>query len=165
MSIATETGRWYPAPPPGLSDETDGDYTRRLTSRTNHPYDHNRGRECSLGFHRTCSSLHGECTCECPCHSEPDVVEGPQIAWQAVEQLATLYFLPEATAQRVLSAAVEANTDSMAALKDRLAEVYQSPITPWFAEDVALILADLGGGPTFRNDLPSTSSAAATEDR
>lgn len=66
-------GRWYPEMPPYLSDdETDAQYTDRLTGADGTdrvPYDHRRRRQCAIGFHDECSDPAGE-ECECPCHEQ-----------------------------------------------------------------------------------------------
>lgn len=71
--------RWYPEMPPGLPDETDEQYTDRLTGadRTDRiPYDHVRNRQCSIGYHDECSERHiveaDARRCQCPCHSEAE---------------------------------------------------------------------------------------------
>lgn len=70
----TEVGRWYPAMPPALPDETDDQYTDRLTGADGTgrvPYDHKRYRQCSLSYHEECSRLRtGDEGCQCPCHDE-----------------------------------------------------------------------------------------------
>lgn len=65
-----ERGPWFPGMPPALSGETSSRYTDRLTGADGtgrRPYDHHRRRQCSLGYHDTCSDPAGE-DCECPCH-------------------------------------------------------------------------------------------------
>lgn len=75
-----ERGRWYPDMPPGLPGETDEQYTNRLTGYSGRaliPYDHRRYRECSIGFHDTCSQRAtpaAERNCECPCHTDADTI-------------------------------------------------------------------------------------------
>lgn len=62
-------GRWYPNLPPKKLDETDAEYTNRLLGIGHpYPYDHERNRHCSIGWHDSCSNRDGE-KCECPCHS------------------------------------------------------------------------------------------------
>jgi hypothetical protein len=61
---------FYPEMPPKLPGESDMAYTDRLigadkTGRI--PYDHQRFRQCSIGYHNECSDPNGE-ACECPCH-------------------------------------------------------------------------------------------------
>jgi hypothetical protein len=70
-----ERGRWYPEMPPALLDETDAQYTDRLTGAdltARRPYDHQRFRSCSIGYHGECSQRDSENPeCECPCHTDP----------------------------------------------------------------------------------------------
>jgi hypothetical protein len=65
--------------PPKYVDETTDQYTDRLTGadRTDRrPYDHNRYRQCSIGWHDECSATRTDDTgpggCECPHHTDPD---------------------------------------------------------------------------------------------
>lgn len=54
-----------------LEGETPEKYTDRLTGadRTDRrPYDHERNRQCSIGYHDECSDPDGV-NCECPCHT------------------------------------------------------------------------------------------------
>lgn len=65
-----QLGTHYPEMPPSLSGETDAQYTDRLTGadKTDRvPYDHTRYRQCSIGWHQSCSDPNGH-SCECPCH-------------------------------------------------------------------------------------------------
>jgi len=62
--------RYYPEMPPALPDESDAEYTDRLTGadQTDRvPYDHYRNRQCSIGYHNECTDPRGE-RCKCPCH-------------------------------------------------------------------------------------------------
>lgn len=143
-------GRWYPAPPPGLPGETGDTYTNRLlgsdkTGRV--PYDHQRNRQCSIGYHSECSCGPA---CECPCHTDPWPTEA-QIATLTEEQragavtLAGLYDLPEASGFRVIVAAVEAMrewpmTRPWVELKEPLERVYQSELDAGFLADVSFAL-------------------------
>lgn len=63
-------GRWYPKMPPTLDGEDAARYTNRLTGvygADQVPYDHQRNRQCSIGWHNQCSDPNGY-DCECPCH-------------------------------------------------------------------------------------------------
>jgi hypothetical protein len=63
-------GSWYPYGPPMLKGESVEAFTDRLSGadRTNRiPFDHQRNRQCSLGWHNECSDPDGD-RCECPCH-------------------------------------------------------------------------------------------------
>ncbi len=61
----------YPGMPPKIGDESPTEYTNRLLGAygKTHPYDHERNRQCSIGYHDQCSDPHGE-RCECPCHRD-----------------------------------------------------------------------------------------------
>jgi hypothetical protein len=66
----TYRGRWYPKMPPMLDGETPGKYTDRLTGADKmdrRPFDHERNRQCSIGYHEECSDPDG-LDCQCPCH-------------------------------------------------------------------------------------------------
>jgi len=58
-----------PPLPPALEEETDAQYTDRLTGADGgtSPYPERRNRQCSIGFHGECSDPAGE-SCKCPCH-------------------------------------------------------------------------------------------------
>lgn len=145
---AVQVGRWYPDIAPALPDESDTAYTGRIagtdgTGRV--PYDHRRGRECSMAFHLTCSRWHGgDSACECPCHSDPGVqgvefVPNPEPA----RRLATLYHLPAHTAERVIhlaEQAVENGTSGLEDLRLVLGAAYYSIVGECFATDVAWLL-------------------------
>lgn len=68
----TTVARWYPNQPPKLPGETADDYTNRLLGAGGHtyPYDHRRGRQCSIGYHEECSDRLNSGECGCPCHEE-----------------------------------------------------------------------------------------------
>jgi hypothetical protein len=72
MSVeSVPRGRWYPDMPSMLDGETVDQYTNRLTGadRTDRrPYDHPRGRQCSIGWHDECASSDADPYCRCPCH-------------------------------------------------------------------------------------------------
>jgi hypothetical protein len=78
--LFVERGRFFPDMPPGLPDETDTQYTNRLTGYSGRaliPYDHRRFRECSIGFHDTCSQRatpSADRRCQCPCHADADTI-------------------------------------------------------------------------------------------
>lgn len=74
-----EVARHYPEMPPFLGDETLAQYTDRLTGADGadrRPYDHDRLRQCSIGWHEECTQEPGMrwegpyVGCECPCHEE-----------------------------------------------------------------------------------------------
>jgi hypothetical protein len=72
-------GSYYPEMPPKFVDETHDQYTDRLTGADGtdrRPYDHNRYRQCSLGWHDECSAERvgevGPDGCACPHHTDPD---------------------------------------------------------------------------------------------
>lgn len=91
MTTTAIPARWYPNQPPMLDGETPDEYTNRLLGAGGHayPYDHRRGRQCSIGWHAECSQRYGLQTlarltddgirfehltfgegCECPHHAE-----------------------------------------------------------------------------------------------
>lgn len=76
----------YPEMPPRLVNETDDEYTDRLTGADqsgNRPYNHPRGRQCSIGYHAECSQRTEEGStigavglCHCPHHLDPRLAAG-----------------------------------------------------------------------------------------
>lgn len=158
MSDNIVKGIWYPVPPPALKGETDYHYTDRITGADGTgrvPYDHRRYRECSMGYHRTCSDPRGQ-GCECPCHkdSHPDwTIPGITITPAATDKLAQLYFLPDQSAEHVLLLAMEIvrgtslggaldNPVIVAGVHKALCDAYRSDIPRWFVGDVLAILRD-----------------------
>lgn len=162
---------WYPDPCPAMTDEDDDAYTKRLTGYTSrrpggqYPYDHRRYRECSLGYHLTGSCRRGESDCECPCHKSSSAIDIGSLATDArnvedaADILADLYYLPRLTAWQVMRDAAEAIRLGFATdldgLRRTLSRRYQSPIGPWFAQDVVSILA---------KHAPSLPTLKATDD-
>ena len=150
MSTATmKTGKWYPGVPPGLDGEDDDAYTDRLTGADGtgrSPYDHVRYRECSMGYHLTCSCRSGNTGCHCPCHTDPGpdpAAITPAVA-AAAEILCRLYYLPAATGEQVMAEAGALGPDAgKNAIASRLSEVYGSETGDWFATDVKAILRDV----------------------
>lgn len=84
MTAVVAKGEFFPEQPPMLPGEDDDHYTNRLTGYLGEdlvPYDHDRNRECSIGFHGTCSEAGlspfesraglaaSERHCKCPCHT------------------------------------------------------------------------------------------------
>lgn len=148
---ATEKGRWYPAPPPRLPGDGDGDgYTNRLTGadmKNNRPYDHSRNRQCSIGWHSECTDPAGR-SCECPCHKDvdvPDVLLSP-IARAAADLVAEMYDVPGKTGRRVMAATVsfvtpDAEISDPDALRAVLAGAYGSQVTTWFVTDIGMAVA------------------------
>jgi hypothetical protein len=148
MSETGETiqrGCWYPSPAPALEGEGD-EYTDRLTGADGtgrRPYDHPRGRQCSIGWHMECSRWRGAPGCECPCHEDkapPDVKHLPASLLDGAQTLAPLYGLPEATGLRVMamaSHAAEGGEDaSRAVLAASLETAYGSKQSEDFITDV-----------------------------
>jgi len=67
---AIQERNYYPDMPPQFENETDNQYTDRLTDadKTNRvPYNHQRNRQCSIGYHDECTDPEGD-KCKCPCH-------------------------------------------------------------------------------------------------
>lgn len=104
-----ERGIHYPDVPPMLDGEDSGPYTDRLTGADGtgrRPYDHDRNRQCSIGYHNECSERHEVMvagSCQCPCHI--DLREGPQAGVTMTDEAATLgrlYYLPSHTAKIVM---------------------------------------------------------------
>lgn len=77
-------GMFFPEMPPALPGETDDQYTNRLTGYSGEdliPYDHDRNRQCSIGWHEECSERDlspfearadlekSGRHCKCPCHT------------------------------------------------------------------------------------------------
>lgn len=149
MTAAIERGRHYPAPAPALEGESDAAYTDRITGadRTDRkPYDHARYRECSMGYHTTCSDPDG-CSCGCPCHHDRPAKDVE--VTQAAVALGGLYYLPEPSAQRIVglaaAAVIAARTGTRTtaeAVKNVLSNSYPGGITDWFVTDVMLVLRD-----------------------
>jgi hypothetical protein len=85
---ADDRQRWYPGMPPALPDETDEQYTDRLTGadRTGRvPYDHHRNRQCSIGWHNECTGG----GCECPCHGWVRDSDIHAAQWNAANPIGT----------------------------------------------------------------------------
>jgi hypothetical protein len=80
MNATVTKGRWYPEMPPALPGEDGNRYTDRLAGyhgQDQTPYDHVRYRECSLGWHATCSQNDHDPArsgCECPHHTDPTFI-------------------------------------------------------------------------------------------
>lgn len=105
-----ERGAHYPDVPPMLPGESASEYTDRLTGADGtgrRPYDHERYRQCSIGYHNECSERRETVVsggCECPCHVDRN--EGPQAGVTMTDEAATLgrlYFLPSHTAKIVMA--------------------------------------------------------------
>lgn len=156
-------GKWYPAPAPGFDEESDDTYTTRMLDKERNPYDHQRFRQCSIGYHRECSersvsglanaftdnkfSYTGEC--ECPCHTDYSPFVNDELLGDAAETLAELYDLPTPSAWHVLHVAdihaadfVERTT--VDTLATAIGREYGSEVGSGFAIDVAHILANKG---------------------
>lgn len=140
--------RWYPDVPPALPGETDAAYTDRITGADGTgrvPYDHRRGRECSMAFHLTCTWWKSsESPCTCPCHSDPGV-QGTAFVpkSEAIERLSGLYYLPTRTSVRVLHLCERAMRDGATTLNDLcvvLSAAYESTVSTDFATSVAWLL-------------------------
>lgn len=151
-------GKWYPAPPPALPDESDVDYTNRVLGLQGNecPYDHARNRRCSIGYHRECSDRHAGTgadysgDCQCPCHFDAFTPLPDSELFDAVGILIDLYDLPRATAWRVLELVDRECTGeeltSVAHVARLLSREYDSEVTEGFAVDVAHLLANKGSG-------------------
>lgn len=99
-----EVGRWYPNQPPMLDGETDDAYTNRLLGiGGSYPYDHRRGRQCSIGWHVECSNRSNTPNipgvtdvCECPHHEEVRNAARLVAEWNARHPVGTRVTLPAA---------------------------------------------------------------------
>jgi len=81
ISTMVEALRWYADElpmPPALPNETDDEYTDRLTGAdqtSRVPYEERRYRQCSIGFHDECTDPYGQ-NCKCPCHVARRALKG-----------------------------------------------------------------------------------------
>jgi hypothetical protein len=101
-----ERARWYPNRPPKLPNETDAQYTDRLTGADGagrSPYDHDRNRQCSIGWHSECSDPLGA-SCFCPCHDERVNAEYRVDQWNEANPVGTRVYLPAAPEEPVTEA-------------------------------------------------------------
>ena len=101
----TERARWYPKQPPMLPGEDEAAYTNRLTGadRTGRvPYDHDRNRQCSIGWHMECSDRSNLGAtikadgCGCPCHEDRMFAQARARAWNEANPAGTRVHLPQA---------------------------------------------------------------------
>lgn len=92
-------GSWYPNQPPMLPGENLDSYTDRLTGADRsgrRPFDHNRYRQCSIGWHNECSDRenHGaidkKSGCGCPCHEWRMFAAERAWAWNHEHLIGTL---------------------------------------------------------------------------
>ncbi len=82
----TDQDTHYPQMPPQLDEETHDEYTNRLIGASpteQRPYNHPRGRQCSIGYHSECSQRTDTGTtigatghCSCPHHTDPRIAAG-----------------------------------------------------------------------------------------
>lgn len=147
----TGTGRWYPDIPPPPPGESDSQYTDRLVGGDEygrHPYDHARGRQCSIGYHPEC----GRQRCSCPCRADTsvpyDASDDVVNIERAAAMLARPHYLPEqTTARRVMLIAVRAiasgQVSTVADLATLLGDAYDSEVSDDFAVDVSGMLGHL----------------------
>lgn len=148
----TERGTWYPTLPPSLPGETDGSYTNRLLDPSRAPYNHRRNRQCSIGYHTECSDRTGA-TCQCPHHADtgPDA-EPASVVVDGANILASLWYLPVTTAQRVVAVAHDIGVGlpggALAeSLRRRIDTLYNTTISDGFLTDVVKIYADVCSSP------------------
>jgi hypothetical protein len=141
MTTAIERGRWYPSPAPALDGEDDDAYTNRLTGADRsggYPYDHQRNRQCSIGWHMDCSGWRGPSGCYCPCHADRvslSVTGYPGYLLTAASMLGRLYSLPQGTGLRVMLAAH--GSPDRGKLKADLEAAYGCSQSDVFVTDVA----------------------------
>lgn len=167
MADVVLRGKWYPAPVPPLPEESDVDYTNRMLglSGKQSPYDHLRYRECSLGYHRSCTQR-GELgiadvftdnklgyigKCQCPCHLDSYSLVAEESLREAAQILSDCYDLPNRTGWHVMhtvdmmtGTTTPAGPVRVYSVAARLREEYGSEITDAFAVDVVQILANKG---------------------
>jgi len=156
----TERARWYPSPPPALDGEDDAAYTDRLTGADGTgrwPYDHPRGRQCSIGYHSKCTGS----PCECPHHADtapPDVRHLPAWVLDAAQVLAPLYDLPVQTGLRVMAMARDAaaggDMPNRIVLTAALERAYSGPQSQDFVTDVMSIYAAAAAGTLAAGGIP-----------
>jgi len=126
-----ERARWYPKQPPMLPGEDQFAYTDRLTGadRTGRvPYDHDRNRQCSIGWHMECSDPAGD-VCMCPCHDDRVNAVHHVDRWNETHPVGTRVHLPQAPEEPAVA------TESAAYVGDH----------PGFLHGVAVV--DLPGWP------------------
>lgn len=145
--VDVERGIHYPDVPQTLPGESAEQYTDRLTGADGtgrRPYDHERHRQCSIGYHNECSERLETIVsggCECPCHIDRD--EGPQAGiamTDAAARLGRLYYLPSQTA-RIVMATVRSTVLMRAILAETQDESEEPPDYLSF-EKVKDVIAD-----------------------
>jgi hypothetical protein len=167
MMTITGQARWYPSPPPALDGESTDAYTDRLTGADHtgrRPYNHPRGRQCSIGYHMECTGWRGASSCECPCHLDKhpgDIQHLPALVLDAAQVLAPLYDLPRQTGLRVMALARDAaagdDTPNRIVLTAALERAYASPQSQDFVTDVMSIYAAAAAGTLAGGGIPGGS--------
>lgn len=92
MTTTTQPARWYPNQPPALPGESDDAYTNRLLSGG--VFDHQRNRQCSIGWHGECSDRSHSGQCGCPCHDERRNADELVATWNHRHPINTHVTLP-----------------------------------------------------------------------
>jgi hypothetical protein len=144
----TAPGVHYPDMPPMFNGEDADTYTDRLTGAAargggpRRPYDHDRGRQCSIGYHSECSqrvngsTLGADGACQCPHHLDARLAAG-------VVHVAG--FAHAAEQGRVIgdveTAAVDVMVDAMAATDAPL----RALLRRWLTDDVHLDVVGCAG--------------------
>ena len=167
MADVVLRGKWYPAPVPPEPEESDVDYTNRVLGLAGKksPYDHLRYRECSIGYHRSCTQRHAlglanaftdnklsyVGKCQCPCHFDTYSLVADEPLREAVEILCDIYDLPNRTGWHVMhtvdmmtGTTTPAGPVRVYSVAARLREEYDSEVTHAFATDVVRILSHKG---------------------
>lgn len=102
MPTTTTPARWYPDMPPRQDGEDDDAYTNRLLGvGGEYPFDHKRGRQCSIGYHNECSNRSNAPhvpgvtdVCECPHHEEVRNAVRLVAEWNAAHPIGTQVTIP-----------------------------------------------------------------------
>lgn len=97
QTVTVERGRWYPNMPPRLPGEGRDAYTDRLTGADGTgrvPYDHQRNRQCSIGWHEECSDRDHSGQCQCPHHEVIRNAERLVAEWNERHPVGTAVTIP-----------------------------------------------------------------------
>lgn len=147
-SMGPSVGQWYPVPPPARTGEGQVSYTERMLGRNGHvsPFDHERNRQCALGFHNECSDKTGV-TCRCPHHREPELPGSPH---PGATILAELWYLPLGSADKIMALAsrlakITPPDGLRKAVADELSSTYRSIVrrSDGMVEDIVKLIHEL----------------------
>lgn len=112
-------GTWYPQRPPWLDDDEPDTWTNRTLGicMDRKPYDHERYRQCSIGWHSECSDRqHRAATgggdgCECPCHAERAYAAERVREWNERNPIGTIVIVPSDSSEPPVATTSEAYVD------------------------------------------------------